>query len=79
MDTSGIRLRVIFWLGVILQAYAVKKEWERQVSDDRIPVAFQIVIRQIEFLIKQKRKGMPNAQMHYQATENKMVCGCASC
>lgn len=44
-----------------------------------IPVAysaFQIVIDQIEFLIKQKRKGMPLCGMYEQATGNKTTCMC---
>lgn len=41
--------------------------------------AFQVIIGQIQFLIKQKKEGMPNARTHWQAAKTKQQLRAALC
>lgn len=53
---------VIFWLEVTLQTYAVREEYQRQASDEQNSCCVSNRYWSTEFLIKQKRKGMHNAE-----------------
>lgn len=72
-------VEVIFWLGVIWQTYAVRKGWKRQVSDESNSCFLQCISNRHwsnRILIKQKRKGMPNARTHRQTTGHRTACTC---
>lgn len=65
-------VEVIFWLGVILQNYAMREELQKTNADflgteflnfsgtEMLIMHFKLV--KLHFLIKQKRKGMPIAE-----------------